>query len=439
MPLSFRYAFLLMAAGALLVSGRWRRVALQGLVPLGLGIAAIDVRLGTRLSDLALAAAERSAPLLFLRLNTGLLLLGSMLVCLGVGAALIQFPRHLLSWVAALLVAAGVAPLIGAIGPLLSYIEWLPTIGAAVAIGLAAAALYLLLRRLRLSDLVRWADSNFLERNDPGLIPIASTSFDLVWMTGLLASAIVLAITPSLRAFCLATAVLGVVSHVLLRRLGGGSPVPVSALFALLIVPVYQFLVTVAGDPTVTLRELGSAPFSTAAEIRVLPWLALAAFGFAGLWPLHGLVLPLAAPIAGILLIRIGAHALPNGMEHWAPLFIPLAVLGIWHGAVPSSHPQSVLRRWMEMLTGMAIIGTFAGGDGVTGAYWLLAAVTVIPLTVLGVPVERKGGGLTSLFWLPVAWGLLLVTAGGLASQVTYTVLAALGIAAAIQVYAARE
>ena len=65
--------------------------------------------------------------------------------------------------------------------------------------------------------------------------------------------------------------------------------------------------------------------------------------------------------------------------------------------------------------------------------------MTVIPLTVLGVPVERKGGGLTSLFWLPVAWGLLLVTAGGLASQVTYTVLAALGIAAAIQVYAARE
>jgi hypothetical protein len=39
------------------------------------------------------------------------------------------------------------------------------------------------------------------------------------------------------------------------------------------------------------------------------------------------------------------------------------------------------------------------------------------------------------LLWLPLAWGTLMVLIGGLASQVTYTTLAAGGIAVAVWVY----
>ena len=449
MPLTFPYPFLLIAAGALLIpDGRARRLGLLGLVPLGLAVAATTVRLGGEFSSLALRAAEPGAPLHFLQINSGLIFLGLGLIVAAVGASLLRAgrgpdptaaPDHgrefsaPAAWFAAFMIGGGAAPIVAAHIPLLSLIGWLPVAGAAIGVGAGAVTLFIIARLLRIGRGFAWLDA-ILERNPPPLIPAASSTFDLVWVTGFFVSAIIMIVTPSLRAFSLAAVVAGTVGHVLMRRLGGGSAIPVSAILSLFLIPLYQALSVIAGAAAPTLAGLAAGPLSVAAENRIVPWLGLAAWGFAGLWPLHGVVFPLAAPLAGVLLIRLGPHALPNGMVHWAPIFMPLALLGVWHAAAAPREAGGRHRRLVELLVSLSILGTFAGGEGVTGALWLLVAAALVPWCSL-LPPAAAAGRIGRLIWLPMIWGALLVITGGLAVQVTWTALAALGIAVAIWVY----
>lgn len=443
MPLTFSYTFLLIAAGALLLPGRARRMGFLGLVPLGLGVAATTVRLGGDLSGLALRAAERSAPARFLEINTGLIFLGLSLVIAAVTLSLLRLARQpteggvrsaLASWIAMLVVGGGAAPLVVAQVPLLSYISPWSALGAAAGIAAGAVILFVLGRRLHISRGVAWLDARFLERNPPALLPAGSTTFDFTWLIGFFASAIIMGITPSLRAFALATVVAGTVGHVLMRRLDGGSAIPVTAIFSLFIVPAFQFS-TIVGDPAPLITELANGPVSPAAEYRIVLWLAITAWGLAGLWPLHGLVFPLVAPISGILLIRLGAHALPAGLEHWAPAFMPLALLGIWHVVASPGDDSARPRRLIEMLVALAFLGAFSGEEGVPGAYWLLGSAALVPWLYFLLRGWMTKSPVYRLLWLPLVWGVFLVVTAGLATQVTYTVLAAGGIAAATWVY----
>ena len=439
MPLNFQYTFLVIAAGALLVSGRWRRLSLVGLVPLGLAVAATTVRMGAELSGLALKAAERSVSLGFLQLNTGLVVLGIVLVGTGVVGSVVGAGRSPLAWVAVFLVGAGVAPLLAAQLPLLAYIGWLPTVGAAAGIAAGSVLLFFLGRLLRISRAVNRLDHALLDRHPPGLVPAGHTSLDLLWVTGFLASSVIMVITPSLRAFVLATVVAATVGHALMRRLGGGSPIPVTAVFALFIIPGFQLLRTVAGDPAPAMGDLVHFPLSAAAEIRIVPWLAVAAWGLSGLWPLHGLSSPLVAPLSGIVLIRLGATPLPDAMAHWSPLFIPLALPGVGHVVAARRSLTDWPRRLIEMLVALAFLGAFAGGEGVAGAWWLVGAAALAPWIAYPLHELATRHGMARIGWLPLAWGALLVITGGLASQVTYTVLAAGGIAAGLWVYHSPE
>ena len=313
MPLTFHYAFLLLAAGALLIPGRHRRLACVGVVPIALGLAAITVRLGDGLSGLALRAAERGAPLGFLQINSGLVLLGIGLVIVGTGRGLIATPSAPLGWLAALLVGAGAAPMIAAHIPLFSYTGWLTPFGAAAGIGAGALALYSVGKLVGMSRPATWLNQRLLDKQ----------------------------------------------------------PLP-SAM-------------------ATTLRAL-------------------------------------AAAVAGVFLIWLRARS-PQSADNWAPLFMPLALLVIWHvaGSRGTSHRRG---RLVEMLLAVGFYGVFAGGSGLAGAGWLFAAAVFSPWA--SPLLHRAAGG---LLWLPVAWGGLLVLAGGLGSQVTYTALAAAGIAVAIWVY----
>jgi hypothetical protein len=447
MPLTFQSAFLLIALGVLLIPGRSRRVGLVGLVPLGLGVAATTVRLGGDLAGLALRAAERSAPLRFLEINTGLILLGLGLVVASVMSLLrarqpSEKGRGLHAptiWIAVLLVGGGAAPMLAAEVPLLSYINRWSALGAAVGIAVGAIVLFVLGRLLRLSRGVAWLDTRFLERNPPALIPAGSTTFDLTWVTGFFASAIIMGITPSVRAFALATVVAGTVGHVLMRRLGGGSPIPVTALASLFILPVHQAISTIVGDTAPIIAQLANGPVSLAAEYRIVLGLAVTAWGMAGLWPFHGLAFPLVAPLSGILLIRLGAHALPAGLEHWAPAFMPLALLSLWHVVASNLDDSARPRRLIEMAVALAFLGAFSGEQGVPGAYWLLGSAALVPWLYFVLQRGMSKSAVGGLLWFPLVWGALLVITGGLAAQVTYTVLAAGGIAAAIWVYHSAE
>ena len=313
MPLTFPYTFLLLAAGSLLIPGRRRRLALIGLVPVALGIAAITLRLGGDLFGLALRAAERGAPLGFLQINSGLILLGIGLVLVAVGRGLIVGAAQPAIWLAAVLVGAGAAPMVAAHVPLLSYTGWLSPLGAAVGVAAGVVALYALGRVLGLSRLVTWMNQRILDRK-----PVPATSVTI---------------------------------------------------------------------------------------LRVA-----------------------AAATAGIILIWLRVRA-PQGTDYWAPLFMPVALLVGWHGAA-SNESSNRRGRLVEMLLAMGFFGIFAGGSGTIGAGWLLgAAVIVVGLY----PSLTRAPAI--LLWLSIAWGTLLVFTGGLASQVTYTTLAAGVIAAAIWVY----
>ena len=439
MPLNLHYTFLLIAGGALLVPGRLRRLAFVGLVPLGLGIAATTVRLGADLTDLALRAAERSAPLRFLQINTGLVLLGTAVIAVAGAVSLVSRERTGASWIAMFLVMGGAAPLVAGHLTLISYVGWLPVTVAALVIAAGAIIFFQAGHLIPIGRVFPWLDQRVLERNPPPLIPAGGTSFDLIWVIGFFVSEVILVVTPSLRAFVLATVVAGTVGHVLMRRLGGGSPIPLSVVAALGIIPVYQFITTVTGQSAPLMGDLAEAPFSTAAAVRLVPWLAATAWGLSGLWPLHGVVFPLIAPLSGVLLLRLGAHVVPEAMDHWAPVFMPIALLGIWHVAASWRDQGARPRRLIEILTALAFLGAFAGGDGMTGAWWLLGSAALVPWLYYPFQNWLARTGLGGMPWLPVAWGALLVVTGGLATQVTYTVLAATGISVAIWVYHSPE
>ena len=167
-------------------------------------------------------------------------------------------------------------------------------------------------------------------------------------------------------------------------------------------------------------------------------WLIIGAAGFIGFWPLHGL-LPggSAAFLGGVILLRLGARVLPEGMAHWAPLLAPAALVGLWHAAV-SVGPDNRTRRWVAILMALAVIGLTGGGSA--GAGWLLAASAAYPiLAAVGTYLPALPLGASRLLWLPAVWGGLQALQAGLGQQAVYTALAAAGIAVAMIAVAAGD
>lgn len=435
MSLTLLHVFLLTLAAALLVPGvRWRALALLGAIATGLAGVAFVHRLGAGpVGELAARVAERGAPLTFLQINGGLLLLGTVLVLLGALLALVasgwRSPSGVLASGFALIAAAGGSAGLLALAP---YIGWGPLAGWAIGLAVAALILGILARAARAGEPFRRLDRHLLETRPPHPILVPSSLGEVIWLGGLLVSGVVALAAPTLRATTLAIAVAAVASHVLLRRSRSGSPIPVPVLLALFLVPVVTYFTAIAGNPNPALHDLAQAPFSPAAEVRIFPWVALAAFGLAGLWPLHGLVLPLVAPLAGVVLIRLGTGPLPDGAEHWAPLAMPVLVIGAWHAAA-TINPQVITRRTAALLVAGGLAGGLAGADGITGAWYLLATALVLPWLVLSAEFLRRIPlRLGMLAWLVPGYAGWLVAQAGLNRQVTYTVLLVAAVAVAV-------
>lgn len=433
MLISFSQTFLLFVAGAVLLpTPRRRALAVVGTVAIGLALAAFAARLGvSRPQDFSYQVSQVGAPISFLQINSGLLILGILLLLLAAARELRGGP-----WLPALpgavVILAATAIVAQGVVPLAPYVGWLPILGSALLIGAAGRVLATLARLGRVLEPWRRLDQVLLERHPPPLFPVLPTTPDLVWYVGLMAAAIAICFAPALRAVSLATMIVAVTGHVLLRRRGAGSPVPVAALLALFMIPVFTWFRAISGDSNPNLAELVNAPFSPAAEVQIFPWVALIGFGLAALWPLHGLVFPLTAPLAAILLLRLGAHPLPGGTEHWAPLFMPLTLLGLWHAAATVDDPSVQQRRVLGLLTAGALFGVLTGNAGEAGAWWLIGSALACPwLGSVGAGPSRLPGGLGRLLWVIPAYGGFLVVEAGLARQVTWTVLFALGVAVA--------
>jgi hypothetical protein len=401
---------LLFVAGALLVPHPLRRArALVGTVAVGLALAAFE------LTGTATSAS-------FVEINRGLLLLG---VLLGLWSARLTLGGLVI------LIATGL--LVRALLPLLRYPGWLTTVVTALIIGVSIGALGLLARVGRFAEPWRRLDLALLERRPPSLQPGIGSTADLVWFIGFCAAALAIVAAPGFRAVALAILIAGVTGHVLLRRSGAGSPIPFSLLLGLLIIPVFSYYRTISGDANPTIAELAMAPFSPAAEVRIFPWIAVVALGFSGLWPLHGMTYPFALPMSGVILLRLGVDVLPQGAEHWAPLFMPIILFGMWHAAATLDDHTVRLRRGLALLVGGTLFGSLSGVTGIAGAEWLVGSGFFYQLLARPLPsLARIPWGLGRLAWVAPAYGTWLVFRGGLQSQVTYTVGLALVLALAV-------
>ena len=212
-------------------------------------------------------------------------------------------------------------------------------------------------------------------------------------------------------------------SH-LLSRDEGGSRLPVAPVLSLPLLGAWWLMATIAGPEGLGIAGLPLVPLSPAAERLLAPVFLVAAWATAGLWPLHRQMTgPLAAPVGAILFVRILAPIMPDGVEHWRPLAMPLVILGLWHAALSG--------RWAGVAVGLAWIGLLGGAPGGwAGAGLLLGAALLIELRQ-GTDHPRTAGLASVAAALLAGIGGLLAVEAGLRVEVVYTVLGAAALVAA--------
>jgi hypothetical protein len=252
-----------------------------------------------------------------------------------------------------------------------------------------------------------------------------ATPHPLAAVGGLLAGALAAGLGPHV-----ALVFLGVLaaaaSGYLLQLVEGGSRLPVVPVAALFLVPAWWLMAAVAGPSGLRVDGLAELPFSPAAEQLLAIPLLLAAWALAGLWPLHR-QLPgaLVAPVGAFLLARVAFAAVPDGLEHWRPLAMPLIVVGVWHAALSGRLPRvAVAMAWVGLLA--------PGGGGLVGAAFLLASGLAVELVerVSALRAGRLAPMAQVLPLLAFGWGALLAVSAALRGEVVYTVLAVAALVA---------
>jgi len=223
---------------------------------------------------------------------------------------------------------------------------------------------------------------------------------------------------------------LGVIAAIwsghMLERSAGGSHLPIAPVVALLLLPGWWLLGTIAGPEGLGLTSLSDLPVSPAAERLLAIPLALVGWTAAGLWPLHR-QLPgsLVAPAGAFLMARLVLVAVPAGVDHWRPLAMPIVVAGAWHAALSGRLPR--------VAVGMAWVGLLAPqGGGLVGASFLLAAGLAVEL-VERVSALRAGRFAPAAQAIPLVtfgWGALLAVGAALQGEVVYTVAAVAALVA---------
>jgi hypothetical protein len=239
---------------------------------------------------------------------------------------------------------------------------------------------------------------------------------------GLLAGAVATAAGPYL-SVVVAGVIAAAWSGWLLRRGPGGRRIPLAPMLTLLLLPAWWLMATIAGPEGLAVGTLPMLPISPAAERLLAPIFLAAAWATAGLWPLHRQVpAALLAPVGALLLARVAIPAVPDGLEHWRPLAMPLIVLGIWHAALSG--------RLTGMAVGLAWVGLLgASRAGLTGAALLLAGALTLELaTHAGERFRPWKASARVVSALAAGAGALLAIGSGLHAEVVYTVLAVGGV-----------
>jgi hypothetical protein len=203
---------------------------------------------------------------------------------------------------------------------------------------------------------------------------------------------------------------------------------PVAPLLALLLLPTWWLMVTIAGPEGLPMHGLADRPWSPAAELALAALLLVSAWSLAGLWPLHRQTPSLfTAPVGALLVARVAIPVAADGIAHWRALAMPLVIAGLWHAAVSGRRAGAAAAlAWIGLLAATPV--------GELGAALLFGGALLLALSDRMATVARRAALLIRVAGAVVGGaGGLLATAAGLHVEVVYTVLAvaALGVGVA--------
>lgn len=396
--------FLLILVGAALLpesDERARRRAALAALAIGLALATL------RAAPSVPGSPAGALPPGFVATETALLLLGA-LAALAAARRALRAPRSALTAVAAGLFAAGAGTAGWGGRAVIGAASLVATLEAAMVVVAAGALLPAIGRFVRL----------------PSSSGHGSTPRPVAGVAGLLAGAVAAAAGAHV-GLVLTGVIVAAWSGHLLQRSAGGSKVPLAPAITLLLLPAWWLMATIAGPEGLGVAGLSMVPFSPAAERLLAPALLLGAWALAGLWPLHrqepG---SLTALVGALLVVRVAIPAVPEGIDHWRPLAMPLVVAGTWHAALTGRRPS--------ILLGLAWVGLLsAAPDGRMGAGLLLAVALGVELYGSTGRPDLRAAARAAVVLL-AGWGALLAIGAGLRGEVVYTVLAVGGIVAAL-------
>ena len=399
-----------MLAGWGLAQGDARRRALVLVAALLLGLAAASVAASQGDSRPASVAGSAwdAGGLVFLQIVAGIALLAMVTALAAAPHAVTLAIVVLAGWLSWPLVQLG-----GIIRP----------VGFAAAAAAAAAFGWILVFRARPGRLFLALDRGVL---DPHRVAAWRPPHEWVptaWPMVAAAAAVVALFIPHLATVLGGALVAAIAAFTASRQ--GGRPAWGLLPAALVLFLILLWSLHLSGPLGGWIPGLIDGPFSPRAAQLLAAMAAVALVPLAGLWPLHGVSVPV---LLGPVVVAVGgvfaALLIPDGIQWWQPILAPLAVVAMAHAVARRLPAQCLMAAGVYGLWTGTRAGALGGALLVMSA-WALVMVPVswaarLPVT----PVAAR------LLWLPSVAGALALLHGAITTEVTYT-LAAVIIGAA--------
>lgn len=403
-------AGLLAAWGLAQGDARRRALLLVAALLLGLAAASVAASLGDSRPESVAGRAWDAGGLVFLQIVAGIALLAMVTALVAAPHAVTLALVALAGWLSWPLVQLG-----GIVRP----------IGVTAVVAAAATFGWILLVRARPGRLFLALDRGLLDPHGVAAWRPARTWVPTAWPMVAATAAVVALLIPHLTTV-LGGALVAVIAAFTASRLGGRPAwglLPAAPLLFLILL----WSLHLSGPLGGWIPNLIDGPFSPRAARLLAAMTALVLVPLAGLWPLHGVAVPvLLAPVVVAVGGLFAVPLIPDGIQWWQPILAPLAVVAMAH-ALARRLPAQVL-----MAAGVFGLwtGTLAGALG--GAVLVMSAWALVMVPVSWAARLPVGPVAARLLWVPAVAGAIALLHGAITTEVTYTLAAVIIAAAAL-------